>query len=137
MTNFNDAKITSLYVSEPGAIHDIEDDAPNAPRGGPFRITLEMVAGEAVAGDYELLTTCTDLTDCVIVPTLKPAAPLNGAASFQTAPWKHDGLHWVFNESVTVDAPKDAGHVYRLTAALRNKNRQVVSSKQSETFVLV
>jgi len=48
MPNFNDAKITSLYVCEEGAVQDIEDEAPNAPAGGKFRVTVEMVAGEGV-----------------------------------------------------------------------------------------
>jgi len=34
MPNFNDAKITSLYVNAAGAVSDIADDAPNAPGGG-------------------------------------------------------------------------------------------------------
>ena len=44
--NFNDAEISSLYVSENG----IQDDAPNAPAGGPFNLILEMVAGPALPG---------------------------------------------------------------------------------------
>ena len=33
MPNFNDAKISSLYVNADGAVSDIQDDAPNAPTG--------------------------------------------------------------------------------------------------------
>jgi hypothetical protein len=136
MPNFNDAKITSLYVSEPGTVVDIEDDAPNAPSGGKFRVTLEMVAGEGVLGNYDLITTCTDLTTCAAAPTLNPGAPLSGAGTFQTGPWKHDGLHWVFNQSVTIDPPKKPG-VYRYTALVYNSNRQIVSQKQSDPFALI
>ena len=39
--NFNDAKITSLYVNGEGSVSDIQDDAPNAPAGGKFDVTLE------------------------------------------------------------------------------------------------
>ena len=56
--NFNDAEITSLYVSENG----IQDDAPNAPSGGPFNVILEMVAGAGLTGPYTVSVTCSDLT---------------------------------------------------------------------------
>ena len=138
MPNFNDAKITSLYVSEDGAVKDIEDEAPNSPAGGKFRVTLEMVAGEGVLGDYHLITSCTDVTDTAPAPTLKPGAPLNAtSAHFQQAPWTHDGLHWVFNRSVTLAPPALKGHVYRYTAALHNTNGQIVSIKQSDPFILL
>jgi hypothetical protein len=142
MTNFNDAKITSLYVSERGAIKDIEDNAPNSPGGGKFRVTLEMVAGGAVAGQYHLHTTCSDLTETQHAVTLDPpvGSPLNpapGTASFEHPPWKHDGMHWVFNESVTIDPPNHKGHVYRYTAALHSDNGQVVSMRESEPFILL
>ena len=49
MPNFNDAKITSLYVNAVGAAVNIQDDAPNAATpGGPFDVTLEMVAGNGL-----------------------------------------------------------------------------------------
>jgi len=137
MPNFNDAKITSLYVSEPGLVRDIEDEAPNAPAGGKYRVTLEMVAGGAVAGTYDLITTCTDVTDATSAPAQKPGAPLNGAGTFASTPWKPDGAHWVFNESVTLPAPSVKGHVYQYTAALHNHNGQIVSLRQSEPFILL
>jgi hypothetical protein len=137
MPNFNDAKITSLYVSEPGLVKDIEDDAPNAPSGGKYRVTLEMVAGGAVAGTYDLITTCTDVTDAKSAPAQKPGAPLNGSGTFATSPWKLDGAHWVFNESVTLPPPSVKGHVYQYTAALHNPSGQIVSMRQSEPFILL
>jgi hypothetical protein len=138
MPNFNDAKITSLYVNEEGAVQDIEDEAPNAPAGGKYRVTVEMVAGDGVLGDYDLITTCADLTDTKAAPGLNPGAPLNTTSGhFQTAPWVHDGLHWVFNQSVTIAPPKIRGHVYRYTAALHNTNGQIVSLRQSEPFILL
>jgi hypothetical protein len=138
MPNFNDAKITSLYVSEEGAVQDIEDEAPNSPAGGKFRVTVEMVAGEGVLGDYDLITTCADLTETAAAPALNPGAPLNAAsAHFQQVPWVHDGLHWVFNQSAAIAPPKISGHVYRYTAALHNSNGQIVSLRQSEPFTLL
>jgi hypothetical protein len=135
--NFNDAKITSLYVSEPGSVKDIQDDAPNSPGAGKYRVTLEMVAGGGVLGAYDLITTCTDVTDAASAPAQNPGTPLNGAGTFATAPWKPDGAHWVFNESVTVGPPPVKGHVYQYTAALHNSNGQIVSIKQSERFILL
>jgi hypothetical protein len=140
MPNFNDAEITSLYVSEEGAVHDIQDDAPNAPGGGPFRVTLEMVAGGGVAGKYHLITTCSDLTDTKEAPALNPGTPLNGIGDFGGAGWQPNGApltHSVFNKSMKVAAPKDKGHVYRYTAALRHDNGQIVSIRQSDPFILL
>ena len=64
MPNFNDAKITSLYVNAVGAAVNIQDDAPNAATpGGPFDVTLEMVAGNGLlTAGYTVTTTCTDIT---------------------------------------------------------------------------
>jgi hypothetical protein len=44
--NFNDAAITSLYVSENG----IQDDAQNAPSGGPCNVILEWWPASASLG---------------------------------------------------------------------------------------
>lgn len=144
MPNFNDAKITSLYVNGDGSVSDIQDDAPNAPAGGKFDVTLEMVAGEGVLGNYKLITTCTDLTDSTAAPGLKPGAPLNTTAgSFQSAEWKPvpappaTPRHWTFNHSVKVGPPAVAGHAYRYTAVLHNSNGQIVSVKESEPFILL
>ena len=137
MPSFEDAKITSLYVGEPGSVKDIQDDAPNAPGGGKFRVTLEMVAGGGVLGTYDLITTCTDLTDATSAPAQKPGAPLNGSGTFASGPWKPDGGYWVFNESVTLGPPSASGHVYQYTAALRNSNGQIHSMKRSEPFILL
>jgi hypothetical protein len=139
MPNFNDAEITSLYVSEPGSVKDIQDPAPNAPSGGKYRVALEMVAGDGVLGTYELITTCTDVTDTSSAPAQNPGAPLNGSGTFQSAPWKKDGTHWVFNESVTLPHPPGAGkgHIYKYSAAVHNSNGQIVSLKESEPFILL
>jgi hypothetical protein len=144
MPNFNDAKITSLYVNGDGSVSDIQDDAPNAPGGGKFDVTLEMVAGEGVLGNYKLITTCTDLTDSAAAPGLKPGAPLNtGTGTFQGPEWKPvpappaTPRYWTFNHSVKVGPPAVAGHAYRYTAVLHNSNGQIVSVKESEPFILL
>lgn len=142
--NPNDAKITSLYVSEPGPVVDIADDAPNAntPAGTGFRVTLEMVAGIAVTGTYHLRTTCSDLTDTSNAPGLAPGGPLNtppGGHAFGPPPWTPDGSRYVFNQSVNVPAPPPAkkGHVYRYTASLYSNNGEIVSIKESDPFILL
>jgi hypothetical protein len=143
MPNFNDAKITSLYVNGDGAVSDIQDDAPNAPGGGKFDVTLEMVAGEGVLGDYTLTTTCTDLTASAAAAGLSPGAPLNTSTGhFRGGEWKKvppAGLtrYWTFNHSVKVGPPAVAGHAYRYTAVLHNTNGQIVSVKESEPFILL
>ena len=145
MPNFNDAKISSIYVNGDGAVSDIQDDAPNAPAGGKFDVTLEMVAGEGVLGNYKLITTCTDLTASAAAPAvLKPGAPLNtGAGAFQGPEWKpvpaapNPPKYWTFNHSVKVGPPAVAGHAYRYTAVLHNSNGQIVSVKESEPFILL
>ncbi len=139
--NFNDAEITSLYVSDPGTPVDIENDAPNAPAGGKYNVTLEMAAGAGVAGPYQVNITCSDLTATTAAPAvLIPGAPLNGAGNFATPPWTGAGpLANVFNQSVPVgpEPAADKGHVYQYTAALFSNNGQIVSIKQSEPFVLL
>jgi hypothetical protein len=144
--NPNDAKITSLYVSEPGGVADIEDDAPNSntPAGSAFKVTLEMVAGLSVSGTvYHLKTTCSDLTDTVnaIPQAPPPGSHLNptGTVTFGAPPWITDVSRYVFNQSVTVPPPVPAkrGHVYRYTASLYTTNGDIVSIKESDPFILL
>ena len=137
MTNFNDAEITSLYVSATTA-PGIQDDAPNAPGGGDFDVTLEMVAGGALAGPYKLITTCSNVSKTA--PTgLNPPSPLNGTASFAVAPWTGGPTTFVFNQSVTIPLSVGAGggDVYQYTASLLSSTGQIVSTKQSDLFTLL
>jgi hypothetical protein len=145
--NPNDAKITSLYVSEPGLVSDIEDDAPNsnAPPGSNFKVTLEMVAGLGVSGQvYHLKTTCSDLTDTAPAGPQAPpvGSPLNTPGPglpFGAPPWTPDVSRYVFNQSVTVPppVPSKRGHVYRYTASLYTTNGDIVSIKESDPFILL
>jgi hypothetical protein len=139
--NFNDAQITSLFVGEDGSVAGVQDDAPNAPAGKKFRVTLEMVAGGGVAGPYELITTCSDLTDTAAAAALNPPAPLNGPGAFGSPEWQADTgvgpTDKVFRHTRIISPPKVRGHVYRYTAALRSDNGQIVSIKQSEPFILL
>jgi hypothetical protein len=138
MTNFNDAEITSLYVSATAA-PGIQDDAPNAPGGGDFDVTVEMVAGGALATQkYTLLTTCTNVSDAKSVPALNPGAPLNGLAEFGVAPWTGGPTTFTFSQPVTIPLAPGAGKgdVYQYTAALVSSTGQVVSTRQSDLFIL-
>ena len=131
--------------SEPIPGAGFRDDAPNAPTGKKFSVTLEMVAGGALTGQpYELITTCSDVTDTTAAPALNPGAPLNGAGAFGTAPdWQPDSsvnvspADSVFNKTVVVPPPAVKGHVYRSTAALHNVTGQVVSIRQGDPFILL
>ena len=134
--NFNDAEITSLYVSENG----IQDDAPNATSGGAFNVVLEMVAGAGLTGPYTVSLTCSDLTatapaPAVLIPTIAP-----GNFGPPTAGWTGAGpLANVFSQTVAVgpEPATDKGHVYQYTACLFTTNGQIVSIKQSDPFVLL
>ena len=57
MLNFNDAEITRVYVSQEASA-TVQDDTPNAPAGGPYDVTIEMVVstGRSARGSYTLYT---------------------------------------------------------------------------------
>ena len=142
MPNFNDAKITSLYVNAAGAVSDIADDAPNAPNGGAFDVTLEMVAGAGLNGAYTLHTTCTDVTASGPAPaSLRPGGVLNASTDTfgSAANWKSPSpLYNTFNHSETVTpAAGVSGHVYQYTAALFTGNGQIVSIRRSDPFIVL
>jgi hypothetical protein len=135
--NFNDAEITSLYVSENG----IQDDAPNATSGGPFNVVLEMVAGAGLTGPYTVSITCSDLSLTAPAPAVLIPTGLNLSGNFGSGPgWTGAGpLANVFNQSGPAgpEPAGDKGHVYQYTASLFTSNGQIVSIKQSDPFVLL
>lgn len=139
MANFNDAEITSLYVSAVGT-PDVENDAPNAPGGGAFSVTMEMVAGGALTSQqYTLVTTCSNVSQTTAASALNPpAGPLNGDGKFNLSPWTGGPQTYVFNQAVTITpATPGNGNVYQYTAALYDITGQVVSTKQSDLFILL
>lgn len=138
MTNFNDAKITSLFVSQAGS-PDIQDDAPNAPVGGPFEVTLQMEAGTGLeSADYTLTVSCEDVTAVASAPALVPtgAGFVNPGNFGKSAGW---GTVNSFSarQPITIPVGTPAGHVYRYTATVYSDNGQVASSLQSDLFVLI
>lgn len=138
MTNFNDAKITSLFVSQV-ASPGIQDDAPNAPGGGPFVVTLEMEAGTGLqTADYTLTVSAADVTAVTAAAALAPpAGALNGNGAFGTSAGWNSVNTFSASDQVTPDPATPPGHVYQYTAAVYSKNGQVVSSLQSDLFVLI
>jgi hypothetical protein len=146
MPNFNDAEITAIYVSHKSST-GVQDDAPNAPTSGdPFDVTLEMVAGYALStGGYTLSVSCADLTEWKPAPAsmIPTTSPFDKTSTFGGTGWKTVGpgpLYLTFSNSETVNTKKPFGggdHVYQYTVSLVNATGQVVSVKQSDTFVLV
>jgi len=142
MPNFNDAKITSLYVNAVGAAVDIQDDAPNAATpGGPFDVTLEMVAGNGLlTAGYTVTTTCADITATQAAPTpLVPGGHLNTSTeTFGEAGVVEVGSSLPDVQPVSAGGlAATAGHVYQYTASLFNANGQVASIQQSDPFILL
>lgn len=135
--NFNDAEITSLYVSENG----IQDDAPNATSGGAFNVVLEMVAGAGLTGPYTVSVSCSDLTLTAPAPAVLIPTALSTSGNFGSSPgWNGAGpLANAYSQTVSVgpEPSTDKGHVYQYTASLTTSNGQIVSIKQSDPFVLM
>jgi hypothetical protein len=145
MPNINDAEITNIYVSQTNSA-GVQDDAPNADGLTPateFDVTLEMVAGSALASaGYTLTVSCADLTNTASAPGLVPEfpqAPLAPAPPTVSAPaWTPQGSYFTYSNNVTVPIPGGAGggQVYQYTASLIFANGEVASVKQSDLFSL-
>jgi hypothetical protein len=144
MPNINDAEITGIYVSQTKSA-GVQDDAPNADGLTPateFDVTLEMVAGSALASaGYTLTVSCADLTTWASAPALVPAFPQSPAVGTPTVtapPWIAQGSYFTYANNVTVNVPPGAGggQVYQYTASLIFANGEVASIKQSDPFVL-
>jgi hypothetical protein len=145
MPNINDAEITDIYVSQTKSA-GVQDDAPNAPIGGStipgtqFDVTLEMVAGSALASaGYTLTVSCADLTTTASAPGLVPPFPPAPAPATVSAPaWTAQGSYFTYSNNVTVDIPGGAGggQVYEYTASLITANGEVASVMRSRPFVL-
>ena len=139
MPNVNDADITAVYVSQSNSA-GVQDDAPNAQNpGGPFDVTLEMVAGWSLgSGSYTLKTSCADLTTMQPAPAGMIPASFSGTSTFgATPPWKPiPNLYYTYSVNASASGGA-AGHVYQYTVSLVSGNGQVVAIRQSDPFVLV
>jgi len=67
-----------------------------------------------------------------------PGGALNGVAEFGVAPWTGGPTTFTFSQHVKVTLAHGAGKgdVYQYTAALVSSTGQVVSTRQSDLFVL-
>jgi hypothetical protein len=144
MPNFNDARISRIYVTQTGV--DVQDDSPNAaPPGAPaanFDLHLEMEAGGGVAGKYTLFTIAYDVTTGNNEPLLDPpvAGRLNGPNEDFAVdpPWKLTGNDRHFEEKETIAVPATAkNHIFYYTVALVSDNAQIVDVAQSDHFILL
>jgi hypothetical protein len=139
--NFNDARISRLYVTPPGV--DVQDDSPNAPNTGvvnQFDLHLEMEAGGGVTGDYQLFTIAYDVTTGANEPALDPpAGALNGPGQFNAAPWVGSAAaDRIFEQFETITIPTTVpNHIFYYTVALVNENQQIVDIATSDSFILV
>ena len=142
----NDARISRLYVTKTGG--DVQDATPNAPDNPPaaaannFDLFLEMEAGGAVGGKYDLHVTAYDVTagavNNAMAPPPPPASFLNGPGDFATAPWTPVLGDWTLDQRTTIPVPVNvSGHIFKYVAALVSRNYQQVDIKESEPFVLV
>lgn len=140
MPNFNDAEITRLYVSEQTA-PTVQDDAPNAPGGGPFNVTIEMVAGTGMQSEaYTLTWGCFDWTAGGSAPAaLTAGLPTSG--NFDKAGWSPTpgGTWFTYTDTVTVNPPAGGGqnHLYQYSVALKSDNGQATSFTLSDPFLLI
>ena len=139
----NEARISRLYVVKTGG--DVQDATPNAPDNPPnppaqnFNLVLEMEAGGAVAGQYDLHLVAYDLTAGAVNNAMKPpVGVLNGTANFAAPPWNISLGDWAFDQQDKINVPAGvSGHIFNYVAALVSHNYQQVDIKESELFVLV
>jgi hypothetical protein len=141
--NVNDASISRLYVVKTNG--DVQEDAPNVPPAPPgppagtFNLVLEMEAGGAVGGQYDLHVVSYDQTAGAVNNAMKPpVGVLNGTGNFAAPPWNISLGDWTFDQQVQINVPAGvSGHIFQYVAALVSHNYQQVDIKESELFVLV
>jgi hypothetical protein len=136
--NFNDAEITSVYVSQTSS-STIEDDTPNAPSGGNYDVTIEIVGGTGVQdADYKLTWGCFDWTAGTAAPAALTAG-LPPSGKFGVAPWVGAGaLYSTLTQLTTISLAAGAGqnHLYQYSVTLTSNNGQVTSHAFSDPFQL-
>jgi hypothetical protein len=139
--NFNDARISRVYVTPTGV--DVQDDSPNAITGNiatDFDLHLEMEQGGGVAGGYQLFTIAYDVTTGANEPALDPPPGfLNGPGTFAVdPPWTSTPPDHFFEQKETITIPNTVpNHIFYYTVALVNDNQQIVDIATSDRFILV
>jgi hypothetical protein len=137
--NFNDAEITSVFVSQTAA-STVADDTPNAPSGGSYDVTIELVAGTGVAdADYTLTWGCFDWTAGAAAPAALTAGLPTAGKFGVVPPWVSAGtLYSTLTTTTTIIPPAAGGqnHLYQYSVTLASKNGQVTSRAFSDPFQL-
>jgi hypothetical protein len=143
--NANDARFSQLFVATNGSV--VQDDSPSEIAGAPqndFDLLLKAEAGNVLGGSgaaYDLAITCYDVTAGTAQPLLDPFTPPRNE-NFETAApgnWQGSGPDFVKEDKydIAINGAVVRDHVYQYTATLIADNHQVVSTIQSDLFVLV
>lgn len=139
MLNFNDAEITAVFTSET-ASSAIATDTPNAPSGGNYDVTIEIVAGTGVQdADYTLTWGAADLTAWTAAPAALTAGLPTSGQFGKTAGWTAAGpLNSTYTATTTINLAGGAGqnHLYLYTVTLTSNNGEVTSQLVSAPFQL-
>jgi len=146
--NPNDAALTSVFTAITGG--KVADDGPNEVAGvlqPSFDLVIEAVAGQVVgdaATTYELYIGCADLTSWTSAPGLVPGSPLAETFSAsldgwaKVSAWNAHEYDKSKNYTVTPAAGSYThGHTFQYTVSLVSAGNLIVSTAQSNTFVLV
>jgi hypothetical protein len=140
----NDAELTDLYTSSTG--FDVEDNEPNtpAPGGAPaadFELQLEAVAGNALGNsgaDYDLSITCID--DTLAAPNAGMSPGTIGQQFKAADGWAAGGAagNFLKKQAFPIAVPAGVrGHEFHYVVSLVSANSDVVSSRESNRFILV
>ena len=146
--NANDARLVRLFTAETSS--KVPDDTPNASLGAPqasFDLVLEGEAGNNVGGTgapYTLTITCFDFsTGNLAVAEMSPTIPAqtfdgNGAAAL----WRKSGTNFLTQQVFRIpnagNLPATVkGHLFIYTASLVTQDFNIVSTAQSNIFLVV
>lgn len=137
-----------LFTAETAS--SVEDNSPNTQLGTPlktFDLVLEAEAGANIGGTgapYTLTITCFDwttgnLANAALNPTV-PAQTFDGNAA--KVLWKKSGTGFLSQQRFRIpnagDLPAGLGnHIFVYTAALVTQDFNIISTLQSDLFILV
>jgi hypothetical protein len=146
--NANDARLSRLFTAETGS--KVPDDTPNASLGAPqttFDLVLEGEAGNNVGGTgapYTLTIACFDwstgnLADAAMNPAI-PAQTFDGNAG--AVLWKRSGTNFVTQQVFRIPTAGNLpatvkGHLFIYTVSLVTQDFNIVSTAQSNLFLIV
>ena len=145
--NTNDARLVRLFTAETAS--KVPDETPNAKLGAPqttFDLVLEGEAGAAIGGNgapYTLTIVCFDwttgnLADAALNPTI-PTQTFDGPGTLWTASGSGFLTQQVFRIPPGAASLPAAvkGHIFVYTVALVTRDFNIVSTCQSNLFIIV